>query len=351
MQDYDVPVLMEGILKGDRRALARSITLVESEQAAHQEAKEKLLKQVLPHSGKALRLGISGIPGVGKSTLIEKLGAEVLADPLAKLAVLSVDPSSPLTGGSLLGDKLRMQSLALHPRAFIRPSPQRVSHGGLAKKSRETLLLMEAAGFNRILVETVGTGQSEYTVASMVDCFLLLMMPATGDEWQSLKRGALELSDFIFINKADGELKIEALKAKQIFETAVSLRLQGSMRKSPQGVLLGSALFGEGIKELWSELHTFFECEERTQRTAARRKEQNTEWFCTELEEALQFELKHSQRFQDELEKMKNLCLDKPRSISPTWTEVPSTVARTIAKTWLQGGARENCAAGSPKKN
>jgi LAO/AO transport system kinase len=214
--------LAQKVLAGDRRALARAITLIESTRADHRAAAEALLARLLPASGKSVRLGISGVPGVGKSTFIERFGLQLI-DAGHKVAVLAVDPSSKKSGGSILGDKTRMQELARSPAAFIRPSPTGGTLGGVARRSREALLACEAAGFDVAIVETVGVGQSETAVADMVDMFLLLLLPSGGDELQGLKKGIVELADLLLINKADGELEAAAGRAAAEYTSALNL--------------------------------------------------------------------------------------------------------------------------------
>ena len=212
----------EAILTGDRRALAKAITLVESQRPQDVETAQRLLKRVLPHTGNSIRIGITGVPGVGKSTFIEAFGQHVIEQG-HRLAVLAVDPSSPVAGGSILGDKTRMEALSREEAAFIRPSPAGRALGGVAFKTRESLLLCEAAGFDIILVETVGVGQSEHQVAGMVDFFLLLMLPGGGDELQGIKKGILELADAIVVNKADGSSESLARTTQQHYRSAMSL--------------------------------------------------------------------------------------------------------------------------------
>ncbi len=228
-----------GILAGNRGVLARAITLVESSRPDHQELAENILDRCLGFD--SVRAGITGVPGVGKSTFIERLGLHLTQDRGEKVAVLAIDPSSPVSGGSILGDKTRMQKLSADPNAFIRPSPSRGALGGVTRRTRETILLCEAAGFSNILVETVGVGQSEMTVASMVDFFLLLMLAGAGDELQAIKRGILEVTDLVAINKADGDNLHAAQLARSEYASAIG----------PDKVVLCSAMTGAGIPEIW----------------------------------------------------------------------------------------------------
>jgi LAO/AO transport system kinase len=241
---------VEGVLAGDRTLLARTITVVESELPADGELSARILDAVLPHTGRSLRVGITGVPGVGKSTFIDALGMHLVRDRGENVAVLSIDPSSPVSGGSILGDKTRMEHLAVEERAFIRPSPARGHLGGVARRTRETLLLCEAAGYRNILVETVGVGQSETAVRSMTDFFLLLMLAGAGDELQGIKRGIIEMLDGMVINKADGDNRAKAERARVEYSSALHL-----FPASPDGwaprVLLSSALHGQGIPEVW----------------------------------------------------------------------------------------------------
>lgn len=241
---------VSGVLAGDRATLARTITVIESDLPSDNELSAKILDALLPHTGKSRRIGVTGVPGVGKSTFLDKMGMHILRQSGEKLAVLSVDPSSPITGGSILGDKTRMETLAMEPNAFIRPSPSRGSLGGVAGRTRETMLVCEAAGFNDIWVETVGVGQSEIAVRSMTDFVLLLLLPGAGDELQGIKRGILELVDAIAINKADGPQLERAQLAKADYESALHLFAPGAGGWSPP-VLLCSAHTGRGISEVW----------------------------------------------------------------------------------------------------
>ena len=242
--------LLEPLLAGDRRALARAITLVESTRDDDREEAAALLEAVLPHTDHAVRVGISGTPGVGKSTFVDALGGR-LTDAGRTLAVLAVDPSSTVSGGSILGDKTRMGSLARSPRAFVRPSPAGTTLGGVARRTREALLLCEAAGFDVVLVETVGVGQSEVAVAGMVDTFVLLLAPTGGDELQGIKRGVMELADLVVVNKADGQLLEAAEQAAAEHRRGLHLQRRRWPSWSPE-VLLCSAETGVGVDEVWA---------------------------------------------------------------------------------------------------
>ena len=260
----------EGILAADRVTLARAITLIESELPADQTLAQQLLEAMLPLTGRSLRLGITGVPGAGKSTLIEALSAHIPGS----LAVLSVDPSSPASGGSILGDKTRMESLALNPRAFVRPSPARGHLGGVARRTRETILLCEAAGFQTIIVETVGVGQSETAVHGMVDCFLLLLLPGAGDELQGIKRGILELTDIIAINKADGDNLQKAADARHAYSSALHL-----FASTAPPVLTCSATTKVGLPALWQTIQTIA--------NPARRSAQALAWMNETIQNSL----------------------------------------------------------------
>jgi LAO/AO transport system kinase len=243
---------VQGVLQGDRAILGRAISLVESNARAHRELAQDVLMQLLPHTGKSHRVGISGVPGVGKSTFIEALGTN-LTHAGHKVAVLAVDPSSERTRGSILGDKTRMVALSQNPAAFIRPSPSSGSLGGVGRKTRETMLLCEAAGFDIVLVETVGVGQSETMVSDMVDFFLVLMLAGAGDELQGIKRGILELADMIAINKADGDNAKAAQRACREYQGALEL-MHGRNASWKVSVVQCSALNNVGMSELWAEI-------------------------------------------------------------------------------------------------
>ncbi|GAB1427460.1 methylmalonyl Co-A mutase-associated GTPase MeaB [Aminivibrio sp.] len=273
----------EGVLRGDRVILARAITLVESNNPGHFNDAQELIQRILPHTGRAIRVGITGIPGAGKSTFIEALGC-YLTEEEKKVAVLAVDPSSTISGGSILGDKTRMEKLARDPRAFIRPSPSGGTLGGVTRKSRETMLLCEAAGYDVILVETVGVGQSETTVRSMVDFFLLLVVTGAGDDLQGIKKGVIELSDAILVNKADGDNKRRALATKADYNQILHYLRPATEGWTPKAYTC-SSLTGEGIEEMWGVIADF-----REQVTASgffqrRRNGQTLEWVDSMADE------------------------------------------------------------------
>ena len=285
MDESRVGELAAGVRAGDRRALARSITLVESTRADHRDEASALLDAVLPATGKAVRVGITGTPGAGKSTFVEELGTRLTAGD-HRVAVLAVDPSSRRSGGSILGDKTRMEQLARNPDAFIRPSPSGATLGGVARRTREAMLLCEAAGFDVVVVETVGVGQSETAVAEMVDCFVLLAAPGGGDELQGLKRGIVELADVIVVNKADGDLAPAAGRAVADYRSAVGL-----LRPKHPGwevpVLAASALEGTGIEEAWAEIEGLVAHLGATGRLDALRSAQAVSWMWDEIRETL----------------------------------------------------------------
>lgn len=286
------------ILAGSRRALAKAITLVESSNPAHRAQAETLLDALLPHTGRSIRVGISGVPGVGKSTFIEAFGLH-LAGRGHRLAVLAVDPSSPIAGGSILGDKTRMERLSREERAFIRPSPSGGAAGGVAYRTRESLLLCEAAGHDVILVETVGVGQSEYEVAGMVDFFLVLMLPNAGDELQGIKRGIMELADALVINKSDGEGVAAANRTRQHYQNAMNLLSHGGFWL-PR-VLCCSALEHRGIAEVWEMVLAWREEANRLGALESRRARQNANWLRRLISEGLEARFRADPRVRGEL--------------------------------------------------
>jgi LAO/AO transport system kinase len=281
----DIPHLIRGIRAGERAILARAITLVESRRADHERAARALVQELLPYTGEAVRVGITGAAGVGKSTTIDALGTH-LTGKGHKVAVLTVDPSSARTGGSILGDKTRMPRLANDPAAFIRPSPAGGTLGGVAARTRETMLLTEAAGYDVVLVETVGTGQSETAVADMTDFFLVLLLPGAGDELQGLKKGVIELADMLAVNKADGDNVERARAAAAAYRAAIRILNPRSPGWTPP-VLTYSALTGAGIPELWSQVLAHRERMVATGEFAARRRAQQVRWMWTLIEQRL----------------------------------------------------------------
>jgi LAO/AO transport system kinase len=274
---------------GARRALAKAITLIESTRGEDRAAADALLAELLPQAGRSLRLGISGVPGVGKSTFIEALGL-FLVERGHRVAVLAVDPSSSLSGGSILGDKTRMERLSVHPQAFIRPSPASGTLGGVAEKTREAMLLCEAAGHDVVLVETVGVGQSETAVAGMTDLFVLLQLPNAGDDLQAIKKGVMELADLIVVNKADID---EAAATRARAQIASALRYVGPHAHAGTPVLQLSALRGSGLPEFWQAVQQFADARRTSGRLAERRRTQDQAWMWERIESGLR------QRFRD----------------------------------------------------
>lgn len=275
-----------GIRAGDRTVLAQAITLVESQHASDRRLAQVLLSSVMPLTGKSRRVGITGVPGVGKSTFIDALGMLLLGQG-KRVAVLAVDPTSSLSGGSILGDKTRMARLSVEPRAFIRPSPSGLSLGGVARRSRETLLLCEAAGFDVVLVETVGVGQSETAVASMVDFFLVLLLPGAGDELQGIKKGILELADAIAINKADAENAVRAQLALSEIQSALRYVPQKTAAWKTRAVAV-SGKTGQGLAALWEMIEEHHAVLEGSAALVALRAEQQRQWMWTLIIEQLE---------------------------------------------------------------
>lgn len=266
----------ERLLAGNRRDLAKAITLIESKREVDRDSSQTLLEQLLPHTGNSIRIGITGVPGVGKSTFIESFGM-YLINIGKKVAVLAVDPSSPIAGGSILGDKTRMELLSREHNAFIRPSPAEGALGGVAHKTRETMLLCEAAGYDVIIVETVGVGQSEYEVASMVDFFLVLMMPNAGDELQGIKKGIIELADSLLINKCDGESINLAKRTKSQYQSALNI-LHYTGFWTPK-VMTCSAVEKQGIDEVWNMIVDFYYSAIKADVFESKRARQNIQWM------------------------------------------------------------------------
>lgn len=268
---------VDKLLQGDRRSLSKAITLVESKKLSHRKEAQELIEKILPQTGKAKRIGITGTPGVGKSTFIEAFGLYLIEKLKLKVAVLAVDPSSPLSGGSIMGDKTRMEALSQNLNSFIRPSPSSGALGGVALKTRESMLLCEAAGFDVIIVETVGVGQSEYEVADMVDFFLLLVLPGGGDDIQGIKKGILELSDAIFINKADG--KSESIAKQTLEHYKNTLELFKSKSSWTPTARTCSALKNKNIETAWETIETFFKTLNKNGELQDKREQQNRKWM------------------------------------------------------------------------
>ena len=280
-----VAELVEGILKGDVTMLSRGVTLVESLSPEHRAMAQEVIEKCLPHSGRSRRIGITGVPGAGKSTSIDVFGLHLLKRG-GKLAVLAIDPSSERTKGSILGDKTRMEKLSVHPGAFIRPSPSAGSLGGVARKTRETIVLCEAAGYDNIVVETVGVGQSETAVHSMVDFFLLIQLAGTGDELQGIKRGIMEMADGIVINKADGDNIDRARLAQAQFRSALHLFPPTESGWKPE-VLTYSGYFELGIPEVWDMVDRYFAFVEANGYFQVRRHQQERYWMYETIDETL----------------------------------------------------------------
>lgn len=283
---------MQVLLEGNRRALAKAITLVESKLDTHREQAQEILEQILPQSGNSIRIGITGVPGVGKSTFIEAFGLYLISQG-KRVAVLAVDPSSPIAGGSILGDKTRMEELSRREEAFIRPSPAEGALGGVAQKTRESMLLCEAAGYDVILVETVGVGQSEYQVAGMVDFFMVLMLPGGGDELQGIKKGILELADALVINKADGESENLAKVSRTHYTSAMNL-LRHNTFWTPR-VMTCSALESVGIDAVWGMVVDYYFQAVEQEAFQARRARQNRDWMHQLVKEMLLLRLTQNQ--------------------------------------------------------
>jgi LAO/AO transport system kinase len=281
----DLHASAEGVLAGDRSHIAKAITLVESTRPDHADLAQELLVRLLPHTGRSQRVGLSGVPGAGKSTLIDKLGTFLTARE-HRVAVLAVDPSSTRRGGSILGDKTRMHALAADPAAFIRPSPSSGSLGGVTRSTREALLVVEAGGYDVVIVETVGVGQSEAAVASMVDCFVMLMVPGMGDSLQGIKRGVLELADILLVNKTDGDRTKEAAHVAR--ELADALHMFGTASPSWEPpVLTCSAKDGTGIDRLWAEVEHHRTALSQSGEFTEKRDQQTNQWMWAMVEDRL----------------------------------------------------------------
>lgn len=317
--------LAAGIMKGDKTILSRGITLIESNAQRHQEKAQEMLKLLLPHSGHAVRIGITGVPGAGKSTFIEAFGS-MLCGRGFKTAVLAVDPSSTVNGGSILGDKTRMESLSRHPDAFIRPSPSGGTLGGVHRKTRESMIACEAAGYDIILVETVGVGQSEVMVRSMVDFFMLLAITGAGDELQGMKKGIMELADAIIVNKADGDNRPKAIKTMREYRQILHF-LQPATPGWETKTLACSALTGDGIQEIWEMIEAFVNDTKASGIFDRRRSRQVKEWMLSMIKEKLEASF-----FQ--AEEVKRLMPEMERQATAGELTVPAAVDRLFQAFW-----------------
>jgi LAO/AO transport system kinase len=326
VSEQDVAALAEGVLAGNRRILAQAITLIESTRSDHRAAASALLERLMPSAGNSIRLGISGVPGVGKSTFIEALGNHVI-DAGHRVAVLTVDPSSAISGGSILGDKTRMEELSRRDEAFIRPSPAGTTLGGVTRRSREVMILCEAAGFDVIIVETVGVGQSETKVADMTDMFVLLLLPGAGDELQGIKRGIVELADLILINKADDGLADLAGQAAAEYRNALRL-LHPRSPNWKVDVKCCSARDGVGIDEAWETVLRHHEMLSATGELAMRRSAQARDWMWSDVADNLVEELKSDPQVRKQLSELEAATSEG---------KVPPTVAaRTLLEIFLE---------------
>ncbi len=329
--EQDVESLADGVTAGDRRVLAQAITLIESTRGDHRAAASALLERLMPSAGDAIRLGISGIPGVGKSTFIEALGNHVI-DAGHRVAVLTVDPSSAISGGSILGDKTRMEQLSRRDEAFIRPSPAGGALGGVTRRSREAMILCEAAGFDVIIVETVGVGQSETRVAEMTDMFLLLLLPGAGDELQGIKRGIVELADLILINKADDDLAQLARRAAAEYRNALQLLHPRSPDWKVE-VQCCSARDGVGIADAWEAVLRHHDMLESSGQLVARRAAQARDWMWSDVTDDLVAALRNDPRVREELPALEAAASEGRMP--------PTVAARTLLEIFLERGSKK----------
>ncbi|MBY0145583.1 methylmalonyl Co-A mutase-associated GTPase MeaB [Neobacillus niacini] len=303
-KDPSVEELVDGVLSGNRGQLARAITLVESNAEQHFHKAQELLQKLQSHSGKSIRIGITGVPGAGKSTFIEAFGT-FLCDLGLSVAVLAIDPSSSLSGGSILGDKTRMEKLSRNPRAFIRPSPTAGKLGGVHRKTREAMLICEAAGFNVILIETVGVGQSEVIIRDMVDFFMLLVLTGAGDELQGMKKGIMELADAVLVHKADGSNKEKAEQTRKEYSRILHF-LQPATKGWASKAYTCSSLTGEGIKEVWGVIKDFEEKGKSSGVFAERRKGQQRDWIYSLITDQLHYSFFHHPEIKLKLPQLEN---------------------------------------------
>ncbi|MDP6437947.1 MAG: methylmalonyl Co-A mutase-associated GTPase MeaB [Gammaproteobacteria bacterium] len=323
--------LASQVLEGDRRALARAITLIESNRPQDREPARLLLEELVPHSGKSMRVGISGVPGVGKSTFIESLGNHLI-DKGHKVAVLAVDPSSAVSGGSILGDKTRMEKLSQREEAFIRPSPAGETLGGVARRTRETMLTVEAAGFDIVLVETVGVGQSETTVSRMTDMFILMLLPGGGDELQGIKRGIVELADMILVNKADGALELTAEQSVTDYQKALGfMHPRAANWEVP--VEACSSLKGDRTGHIWGIVEQYRESREAADLIAQTRSEQARNWMWNEIRSGLLEKLQTNPAVAARIAELEEAVMNNQLS--------PTSAAEELMQTFLESAAKD----------
>jgi len=326
-----VDVLFEGVQKGDRSLLARAITLVESNAEHHFQKAQQLLKMLLPKTGNSIRIGITGVPGAGKSTFIEAFGM-YLCNLGYRVAVLAIDPSSSISGGSILGDKTRMEQLSKHENAFIRPSPTGGKLGGVHRKTREAMLICESAGFEIILIETVGVGQSEVIIRDMVDLFLLLVLTGAGDELQGMKKGIMELADVIVVHKADGENKLAAEKTRREYNQILHF-LQPATKGWVTRAYTCSSITYDGISDIWRVIQTFKETGECSGVFEERRRIQAREWLYSMITDQLQFLFYHHQEVKSVLPKLENEVISGEMTVA--------TAVELLFRTFLSGAQNE----------
>ena len=312
-RELSVSDMVEGIVKGNVTILSQAVTLIESVNPQHQAKAQEVIEKCLPYSGNSVRIGISGVPGAGKSTSIDEFGTYVLNTYGGKLAVLAIDPSSERSKGSILGDKTRMEKLSVHPKAFIRPSPSAGSLGGVARKTRETIVLCEAAGYNNIFVETVGVGQSETAVHSMVDFFLLIQLAGTGDELQGIKRGIMEMADGICINKCDGDNVDRATLAANQFRNALMLFPLPPSGVTPQ-VTTYSGYYGYNIDKVWAMIDTYFEQVKQSGYFKEKRRQQEKYWMYETINEHLKSHFYHNPEIERLLQIKQDMVLSSKQS-------------------------------------
>jgi len=322
--DQKSSTLVEEILQGNRRAMAKAITLLESTKPESFGKGQELLDSLLQHTGKAMRIGITGVPGVGKSTFIEAFGL-YLIELGHRVAVLAVDPSSPITGGSIMGDKTRMKALSQHPDSFIRPSPSSGVLGGVARKTRETVLICEAAGYDIVFVETVGVGQSETMVDSMVDLFILLMLPNAGDELQGIKKGVLELADLIVVNKSDGLQESQAITTQSEYRKAMQLLASSKNSWEPQ-ILRCSALEKQGMDTVWEAVKNFREALQNSGEWFQQRRSQSKKWMWALVEEGLLNNFHKNKTIQKTITEMEKSVVSEEI--------LPANAARKLLEMW-----------------